>query len=107
VEKASIPFIPTTKFEATLTLTLQVPFRAFRQDPEVAVSQFWGRRRRPFFFFLLFVSRFSFSTLIFFLLFLHLLLKEKEVQSMFQIVFWLASEDEKCDCSSPTTDTKG
>ena len=26
---------------------------------------------------------------------------------MFQIVFWLASEDQKCDCSSPTTDTKG
>ncbi|CAI8611963.1 unnamed protein product [Vicia faba] len=87
VETASFPFLPTTKLEATtltLTHTLQVPFRAFRQDPEVAVSQFWGRRKRTIFF--LFVSRFttSFSTLIFFLLFLYLLLKEEEVQSMFQ-----------------------
>lgn len=61
MEKASFPFIQTTKLEATLTLTLQVPFRAFRQDPEVAVSQFWGRRRRPFFF----LSSFCFAVLLF------------------------------------------
>lgn len=71
----------------------------------MAVSQFWGRKKKTFFFSFLFRASPPFDPNI---------LSPISVSSSerggavkcFKIVFWLASEDEKCDCSSPTTDTK-